>query len=144
MTWDVKFSVSMHFFISSSIQNVFVSFCSTSWSDFAIVFLSCFMIHTPRDRKYALNFFWHVIVANLKSSSIHSTNSSRKEFHKSLSSSSSHFIIFAFINWSASTKAKIIIDLRARKRRSFPDFAECSGYEAVLQGFSGLQKSYAE
>jgi hypothetical protein len=112
MTLNVKCSVSMHLFISSSVQSVFVSFCSTSWSDFAIVFLSCFMTHTPRDRKYALNFFWHVIVANLKSSSVHSANSSRKESHKSLSSSSSHFIIFAFINWSAGTKAEAIIDLR--------------------------------
>jgi hypothetical protein len=120
MTWEIKFSIDIHLSISSSIQNVFVSFCSTSWSDFAIVFLSCFMTHTPRDRKYALNFFWQMIVASLKSSSIHSANSVRNEFHSSSSNSSSHFIIFAFINRSASTKAKAIIDLQAEERRSFP------------------------
>jgi hypothetical protein len=141
MTLDVKCSTSMHLFISSSIQSVSVSFCSTSWSDFAIVFLSCFMTHTPRDRKYVLSFFWQVIVASLKSSSIHSANSVRNESHRSSFSSSFYSIIFASINRSANTKAKVIIYLRARE--SFLDFAKCSGYGAVLQGFSGLQGSYA-
>jgi hypothetical protein len=98
-----------HLNISSSVQSVFVSFCNTSWSDFAIVFFSCFMTHTSRDRKYVLNFFWHVIVVNLKFCSIHSANSVRNESHKSSSKSSFHFIIFVSINRSASTKAKIII-----------------------------------
>ncbi len=130
-------SEARHLSISSSVQDVSVSFCITSWSEFAIVFLSYFMTHMSRDRKYALNFFWHVIVDNLKSSSIHSANSVRNEFHKSLSSSSSHFIILVFINRSASTKAKIIIDLRTRKRRSFLDFC---GVLWLRSGFARIQR----
>jgi hypothetical protein len=124
MTWELNVSEARHLSISSSVQGVLVSFCSTSWSDFAIVFLSCFMTHTSRDRKYALNFFWHVIVANLKFFSIHSANSVRNESHRSSSSSLSHSCIFAFINLSSGTKAEVIIDLQTRKRRSFLDFAE--------------------
>jgi hypothetical protein len=149
MTLDVKCSVSMHLFISSSVQSVFVSFCSTSWSDFAIVFLSCFMTHTPRDRKYALNFFWHVIVANLKSFSVHPANSVRNESHRSSSSSSFHSIIFASINRSASTKAEAILQGFSGLHESYAGWlawivcgVKCSDREAVLQVFSGLQRSY--
>jgi hypothetical protein len=99
ITWDTNVFDIKHLRISSSVQEVRLSFSTTSTRDFAIVSFDDFITHTSRDRRNALNFFWHVIVANLKSSSIQSANSSRNDSHKSSFNSSSHSRILFSRMW---------------------------------------------
>jgi hypothetical protein len=87
------------FRISSSIHEMKVSFFSTWASDFAMINLSDFITHTSRARRNALNFFWKMIEASLKFSSIHSANSVRNEFHRSSSNSSFHSCILFSSMW---------------------------------------------
>ncbi len=90
MTWNMNVFDVKHLRISSSVHEVRMSF-STIWANnFAMICVDDFIIHTSRNRKNALNFFWVVIDASLKFSAIYSTKSTRNEFHKSSSSSSSH------------------------------------------------------
>jgi hypothetical protein len=99
MTCEMNVSDFRELRISSSVHEIGVSF-STIWtSDFAMISLSDFIIHTSRARRNALNFFWIVIDASLKFSSIHSANSVRNEFHRSSSSSSSHSCILFSSMW---------------------------------------------
>jgi hypothetical protein len=85
--------------IFSSIHEMRVSFFTICANDFAMINFVDFITHTSRDRRYVLRFFWHVIVANLKSSSIYSAKSTQNESHKSSSSSLSHSRILFSRMW---------------------------------------------
>ncbi len=100
MTWDTNVFDFKHLCIFSSVHWVRVSFFTISARNFAIISLDDFLTHTFRARKNVLSFFWHVIVANLKSSSTHSAKSTRNESHKSSSSNSSHSRILSSRMWS--------------------------------------------
>ncbi len=76
-----------------------VSFFTTWANDFAMINFDDFITHTSRDRRNVLNFFWIVIEASLKFSSIHSANFVRNESHRSSSSSSSHSCILFSSIW---------------------------------------------
>ncbi len=99
MTCEINVSDFRFSRISSSVHEMRVSF-STIWAnDFAMISLRNFITHTSRARRNALNFFWIMIDASLKSSSIHSANFVRNESYKSSSSSSSHSCILFSSMW---------------------------------------------
>jgi hypothetical protein len=93
----------------SLMLNIFVFFLQfTMWecfffiiwaNDFAMINFDDFIIHTSRDRKNVLSFFWIMIEVSLKFSSIHTANSVRNEFHKSSSNSSFHSCILFSSMW---------------------------------------------
>jgi hypothetical protein len=99
MTWETKVSDFKLACISSSVHEMRMSFFTTWASDFAMISFDDFIIHTSRDRKNVLSFFWIVIEASFKFSSIHSANSVRNESHRSSSSSSSHSCILFSSMW---------------------------------------------
>jgi hypothetical protein len=99
MTWDTNVSDFRELRISSSVHEIKVSFSTTWASDFAMINWSDFIPHTSRARKNVLSFFWIVIEASLKFSSIHSANSVRNKSHRSSSSSSSHSCILFSSMW---------------------------------------------
>ncbi len=135
-------------------------FLSVLYRNFATC--SSFDIHTSRLRKKSRNRRKRMFETfDLKFFSVHSSKSFRYSFHKfsSMRLSFFHSLIFVWTNRSANTKAKIMIDLRTRKRRSFScwevlwlrssfarvmtcEIERCSDCEAILQEFSDLQILY--
>jgi hypothetical protein len=99
MTCETNVSEFRQLRISSSVHEMRVSFFTTWASDVAMISFDDFIIHTSRDRKNALNFFWTVIDASLKFSLIHSANFVWNEFHRSSFSSSSHSRILFSSMW---------------------------------------------
>ncbi len=99
MTCETNVSEFRQLRISSSVHEMKMSFSTTWASDVAMISFDDFIIHTPRDRKNALNFFWTVIDASLKSSLIHSANFVWNESHRSSSSSSFHSRILFSSMW---------------------------------------------
>ncbi len=99
MTCETNVSEFKQLRISSSVHEMRVSFFITWTSDVAMISFDDFIIHTSRDRKNALNFFWVVIDASLKFSLIHSANFVWNESHRSSFSSSSHSRIFSSSMW---------------------------------------------
>ncbi len=99
MTNETNVFEFMQLRISSSVQSVRESRSIVCARNFAIISCDDFIIHTSRDRRYVLNFFKQVIFASLKFSSIHSANFVWNEFHRSLSSSSSHSCILFSRMW---------------------------------------------
>ncbi len=109
--------------ISSSVHEIEVSFSIIWTNDFAMISLSDFITHTSRARKNALNFFWIMIDASLKFSSIHSANSVRNESHKSSFNSSFHSCILFSSMW--------VLD-----SYFFFDFSACSSFSVSCSTLS--------
>jgi hypothetical protein len=99
MTWKTKVFDFKFSRISSSVHEMKVSFFTTWASDFAMISFDDFITHTSRDRKNVLSFFWIMIKANLKFSSIHLANSVRNESHRSSFNNSSHSCILFSSMW---------------------------------------------